>query len=154
MTAFLFQAVDIGILCPHLSVEQGKDVGFLMILPIIWLMGSIFFFSRSIFSLYIVNQSPVLQQINLHEAQGQIVLWNQFLENLGRGIGPSLSGILLLVTFYNYQLTILILTLCILPGIILWSLALKWLTQDTNQIKEILKKRVISLQDLKESADK
>lgn len=117
-------------------------------------MGSIFFFSRSIFSLYIVNQSPVLQQINLHEAQGQIVLWNQFLENLGRGIGPSLSGILLLVTFYNYQLTILILTLCILPGIILWSLALKWLTQDTNQIKEILKKRVISLQDLKESADK
>ncbi|MBY9019011.1 MAG: MFS transporter [Candidatus Lokiarchaeota archaeon] len=132
---------------PHLSIEQGKDVGFLMALPVIWLMGSLFFFSRSIFSLYIVNQSPILQQINLPEAQGQIVSWNQFLENLGRGIGPSLSGILLVLTFYDYQLTILILTLCILPGIILWSLALKWLTHDTNQIREILKKRANSLQD-------
>ena len=132
---------------PHLSVEQGKDVGFLMTLPIIWLMGSLFFFSRSIFSLYIVNQSPILQQINLPEAQGQIVSWNQFLENLGRGIGPSLSGILLVITFYDYQLTILIITLCILPGIILWSLALKWLISDTNQISEILKKRAGSLQD-------
>jgi len=142
---------------PHLSVEQGKDVGFLMALPIIWLMGSLFFFSRSIFSLYIVNQSPILQQINLPEAQGQIVSWNQFLENLGRGIGPSLSGILLVVTYYNYQLTILIITLCILPGIILWSFALKWLTQDTNQIREILKKRAHSLQepqDPKERSDK
>lgn len=132
---------------PHLSVEQGKDVGFLMTLPIIWLMGSLFFFSRSIFSLYIVNQSPILQQINLPEAQGQIVSWNQFLENLGRGIGPSLSGILLLLTFNDYQLTILILTLCILPGIILWSLSLKWLTKDVNQIKEILKKRANALED-------
>jgi len=132
---------------PHLSVEQGKDVGFLMTLPIIWLMGSLFFFSRSIFSLYIVNQSPILQQINLPEAQGQIISWNQFLENLGRGIGPSLSGILLVITFYDYQLTILIITLCILPGIILWSLALKWLISDTNQISEILKKRAHGLQD-------
>ncbi len=132
---------------PHLSVEQGRDVGFLMTLPIIWLMGSLFFFSRSIFSLYIVNQSPILQQINLPEAQGQIVSWNQFLENLGRGIGPSLSGILLVVSNYNYQFTILILTLCILPGIILWSLALRWLISDTNQIKNILKKRADGLQD-------
>ena len=93
-----------------------------------------------------MNQSPILQQINLPEAQGQIVSWNQFLENLGRGIGPSLSGILLVLTFYDYQLTILILTLCILPGILLWSLSLKWLIKDTNQIREILKKRANSLQ--------
>lgn len=132
---------------PHLSIEQGKDVGFLMTLPVIWLMGALFFFSRSIFSLYIVNQSPILQQINLPEAQGQIISWNQFLENLGRGIGPSLSGILLVITLYDYQITILVLTLCILPGIILWALALKWLTKDTNQIREILKKRANKLQD-------
>ena len=133
---------------PHLTIEQGKDVVFLMSFPVIWLMGSLFFFSRSIFSLYIVNQSPILQQINLPEAQGQIISWNQFLENLGRGIGPSLSGILLVITFYNYQLTILILTLCILPGIILWSLALKWLIKDTDQIKVILKERAHSLQEI------
>jgi len=126
---------------PHLTVEQGKDVPFLMTLPIIWLMGTMFFFSRSIFSLYIVNQSPVLQQINLPESQGQIISWNQFLENLGRGIGPSLSGILLVATQYNYQSTILYLTLCILPGVILWAMALKWYPKDTSTIKKILNKR-------------
>ncbi|NHJ25181.1 MAG: MFS transporter [Candidatus Lokiarchaeota archaeon] len=126
---------------PYLTVEQGKDVGYLMTLPTIWLMGIMFFFSRSIFSLYIVNQSPVLQEINLPEAQGKIVSWNQFLENLGRGIGPSLSGLLLVVTNLNYQLTILFLTLCILPGVILWLLAINWYPKDTFRIRNILSER-------------
>jgi predicted MFS family arabinose efflux permease len=104
-------------------------------------MGSLFFFSRSIFSLYIVNQSPVLQHINLPEAQAQIVSWNQFLENLGRGIGPSLSGLILVMTQYNYQETILYIICCILPGIILWSFALKWYPKNVSQIREILKER-------------
>jgi MFS family permease len=126
---------------PYLTIEQGKDVGYLMTLPTIWLMGIMFFFSRSIFSLYIVNQSPVLQEINLPEAQGKIVSWNQFLENLGRGIGPSLSGLLLVTTNMNYQLTILFLTLCILPGVILWFLAINWYPRDTLQIRNILAER-------------
>ena len=132
---------------PHLTVEQGKDVLYLMTLPIIWLMGSMFFFSRSIFSLYIVNQSPVLQQINLPEAQGQIVSWNQFLENLGRGVGPTLSGFILVFTFYDYRLTILILIFCILPGVILWSMALKWFPNDSKQIKDILIERALILKE-------
>ncbi len=126
---------------PHLSIEQGKDVFFLMSFPTIWLMGALFFFSRSIFSLYIVNQSPILQYINLPEAQAQIVSWNQFLENLGRGIGPALSGLLLVLTQYNYQQTILYIILCILPGIILWTFALKWYPNNVNFIKSILKER-------------
>jgi MFS family permease len=126
---------------PNLTVEQGKDIPFLMSLPIIWLMGTMFFFSRSIFSMYIVNQSPVLQEINLPEAQGQIISWNQFLENLGRGIGPSLSGLILVATSYNYQLTILFITLCILPGVILWSMAIRWFPQDSSNIRNILQER-------------
>ncbi|GAH44845.1 unnamed protein product, partial [marine sediment metagenome] len=35
-------------------------------------MDSLFFSSRSIFSLYIVNQNPLLQEINLPKAQSQI----------------------------------------------------------------------------------
>ncbi|MFX0059793.1 MAG: MFS transporter, partial [Candidatus Heimdallarchaeota archaeon] len=126
---------------PYLTVEQGKDIPFLMSLPIIWLMGTMFFFSRSIFSMYMVNQSPVLQEINLPEAQGQIISWNQFLENLGRGIGPSLSGLILVATSNNYQLTILFITLCILPGVILWTMAIKWFPQDSSNIREILAER-------------
>jgi len=126
---------------PYLTVEQGRDVVYLMSYPAIWLMGSLFFFSRSIFSLYVVNQSPVLQHINLPEAQAQIVSWNQFLENLGRGIGPAISGLLLVVTQYDYQQTILYIILCILPGVILWAFAIKWYPQNVTEIKKILKER-------------
>ena len=131
---------------PHLTIEQGKDVAFLMTLPIIWLMGILFFSSRSIFSLYMVNQSPLLQEINLPEAQGKIVSWNQFLENLGKGIGPLLSGILLFMTSMNYQSTILIIAICILPGVILWGFALKWFSSDAYNIREILKGRADTLE--------
>ena len=126
---------------PYLTVEQGKDVFYLMSFPAIWLMGALFFFSRSIFSLYIVNQSPVLQHINLPEAQAQIVSWNQFLENLGRGIGPAISGLLLVITQFNYQQTILYVILCILPGVVLWTLAIKWYPKNVIEIKTILKDR-------------
>ncbi len=130
---------------PNLTVEQGKDIIYLMSFPAIWLMGALFFFSRSIFSLYIVNQSPVLQHINLPEAQAQIVSWNQFLENLGRGIGPAISGLLLVLTQYNYQQTILYVILCILPGVILWTFAIKWYPSNVIQIKAILKERAESI---------
>ncbi len=126
---------------PYLTVEQGKDILYLMSFPAIWLMGALFFLSRSIFSLYIVNQSPVLQHINLPEAQAQIVSWNQFLENLGRGIGPAISGLLLVLTQYNYQQTILYVILCILPGIILWTFAIKWYPGNVSRIKKIIKDR-------------
>ncbi|MCK4481040.1 MAG: MFS transporter, partial [Candidatus Lokiarchaeota archaeon] len=54
-----------------LSPEEGKNIAYIMTIPTMWVMGSLFFTSRSIFSLYVVNQSPVIQQINLPEAQGQ-----------------------------------------------------------------------------------
>jgi len=126
---------------PRLTIEQGKDVSFLMSLPIIWLMGALFFMSRAIFSLYIVNQAPILQEINLPEAQGKITSWNFFLESLGRGIGPLLTGILLFITMNNYQFVAIILILFILPGTMLWLLALKWFPEDSQKIKKILEER-------------
>jgi len=124
-----------------LSPEQGKNIAYIMTIPTMWLMGALFFTSRSIFSLYVVNQSPIIQQINLPEAQGQIVSWNQFLEQFGRGIGPLLCGILLAFTNTNYQITVLIVCLCILPGVILWILAMKWFPSDKKNIKTILANR-------------
>ena len=106
-----------------------------------WTLGALFFTSRSIFSLYVVNQSPVIQQINLPEAQGQIISWNQFLEQFGRGIGPLLCGILLVFTNTNYQITVMLVVLCIIPGVILWILARNWFTKDMDNIKTILAER-------------
>jgi MFS family permease len=124
-----------------LTPEQGMDIAYIMTIPTMWIMGALFFISRSIFSLYIVNQSPVIQQINLPEAQGQIVSWNQFLEQFGRGIGPLLCGILLLFTSTNYQITVLIVCLCIIPGAILWIVAMKWFPNDRKNISNILAER-------------
>ena len=138
---------------PHLTVEQGKDVSYLMSLPIIWIMGAFYFSSRSIFSLYIVNQAPVLQEINLPEAQGQIISWNQFLESMGRGIGPVIVGVLLVISGTNYQIVIMIVVLCIIPGIVLWMLALKWFHDDSLTIKEILEQRAEILKTQQNNSD-
>ncbi|TXT59974.1 MAG: Arabinose efflux permease family protein [Promethearchaeota archaeon] len=135
---------------PHLTVEEGKDVLYLMSLPTIWIMGGLFFASRSVFSLYLVNQSPVLQEINLPEAQGQIISWNQFLEAFGRGIGPIICGALLLITSKNYQITVLFIVLCIIPGVVLWIAAVRWYPDDKEQIREILEDRARELQKEKE----
>ncbi|MFX1317334.1 MAG: MFS transporter [Promethearchaeota archaeon] len=124
-----------------LTPEQGKNIAYIMTIPTMWIMGTLFFTSRSIFSLYIVNQSPVIQQINLPEAQGQIVSWNQFLEQFGRGIGPLLCGVLLTFTNTNYQITVMVVILCIIPGVVLWILAMKWFPNDRKNIKTILAER-------------
>ncbi len=128
-----------------LTPAQGKNILYLLTLPIIWEMGVLFFISRSLFSLYISNQSPVLQEINLPEAQGQIVSWNQFLEAFGRGIGPTLCGILLTLSNKNYQLSVLIIVFCILPGVVLWIMALRWYSEDKSRVKEILAERADTL---------
>jgi MFS family permease len=137
---------------PHSTVEEGKDITYLMSLPILWVMGIVYFTSRSVFSLYIVNQAPILQEINLPEAQGQIVSWNQFLESLGRGIAPLIAGILLVTTGMNYQFVILIIVLCIIPGIVLWMFALRWFSDDSQVIKDILIQRAEILKSRKNNS--
>jgi MFS family permease len=128
-----------------LTPAQGEDILFLLTLPVIWIMGILFFTSRSFFSLYVSNQAPVLQEINLPEAQGQIISWNQFLEAFGRGVGPTLCGLLLELTSKNYQMTVLIVIVCILPGVVLWIMAFEWFPNDRRRIKRILSERAEQL---------
>ncbi|MHA1658969.1 MAG: MFS transporter, partial [Promethearchaeota archaeon] len=130
---------------PHLTIEQGKDIPHLFSLPVIWLMGIIFLSSSSISSLYSVNQGPILQEINLPEAQGQIVSWNQFLENIGYGAGPLIAGILISFSGQNYQMIALIIGVFSIPGIALWLIAVRWYPEDKKSISRILKERSESL---------
>lgn len=126
---------------PHLSVSQGQDVPYLFSLPIIWIMGILFFTSNVIGSLFMVNQAPIIQEINLPEAQGKIISWNQLVESIGWGLGAILVGILLFMTGTNYQLTILMLMVFIIPGIIVWFFTLKWYPEDSKTVRTILKER-------------
>jgi len=130
---------------PHLTVEQGKDVPYLFSSPMVWTMGILFFVSSTISSLFLVNQAPILQEINLPEAQGKISSWNQFLESIGFGAGPIIVGILLSISNLNYKFTVVIISLLIIPGILLWVFALRWYTKDKEEIKQILEERAKQL---------
>ncbi|MFW9898683.1 MAG: hypothetical protein ACFFDO_05425, partial [Candidatus Thorarchaeota archaeon] len=130
---------------PYLTVEQGRDIPYLFSIPMIWIWGTLFFTSSIISSLYLVNQAPLLQEINLPEAQGKITSWNQLLENIGFGAGPLIVGILLSISGVNYQLTVVIISLLIIPGILLWFSCLRWYPQDKQVIKSILKERAEAL---------
>jgi len=108
---------------PKLTPEQGSDILYLMSFPVMWINGALYFTSATISALYMVNQRPLLQEINLPEAQGQITSWNQFLESIGYALGPLIVGIFLIMTLYNYQITVLIIILFIIPGTSLWFFA-------------------------------
>ncbi|MFX0072255.1 MAG: MFS transporter [Candidatus Hermodarchaeota archaeon] len=126
---------------PKLSIEEGKDLSLLFSFPVIWTFGIIHLSSRAISSLYEINQPPVLQEINLPEAQGQIVAWNRLLESIGFGAGPLIAGFLIFFTGYDYQLIALLIGIIAIPGIILWFLALRYFEEDHRIIKEILAER-------------
>ena len=136
---------------PLLTPAQGADITLFFSLPITYIMGILILSSDAVSSLYAVNQPPILQEINLPEAQGQIVSWNQFLENIGYGLGPLIAGIFISAFGQNYQVSAVIIAVFVIPGIILWGISLKWYPSDKNKIKTILEKRARVLETRKKS---
>ncbi len=138
---------------PFLTPAQGADIVLFFSLPVTYIMGVLILSSDAISSLYMVNQPPLLQEINLPEAQGQIVSWNQFLENIGYGMGPLIAGVFISAFGQNYQVSAIIITVFVIPGTILWGLSLKWYPFDKKRIKEILKDRAQVLETRKTTQD-
>jgi MFS family permease len=126
---------------PHLTEEEGKNILLFFSFPMIWVIGIIETVSSSISSLYQVNQPPLLQQINLPEAQGQVVSLNRLLENIGWGLGPLIIGIFIELSRENYQLVALLIGVFAIPGIGLWILSLRWYKKDKKVISLILEER-------------
>ena len=96
-------------------------------------------------SIWFVNQPPILQAINLPEAQGSISAWNQFLETIGMGIGPLLAGIFLTLYNQNYLLAAVISLSFGIPSAFLWFLARRWIHGDIKNVNDILSKRADEL---------
>jgi len=130
---------------PAMSVLEGNDFLFIISIPSFWVMGLLAFIARSTAGLWNINQPPVLQKINLPEAQGKISSANQFLESIGQGMGPIIAGILLITYGQNFQLTILITTILGMIGGLFWLFASIWINKDINRISSILKEREIEL---------
>ena len=102
---------------------------------------------RAVLGLWNINQPPILQDINLPEAQGKISSANQFLEALGMGTGPIIAGYILVIFNQNYQLTLLIITIFGIMGGLLWLSATIWINKDVDRISSILKEREAELSE-------
>jgi len=130
---------------PFFSPEEGKNFILFLSFPASIIMGLLILSSDGISSLYMINQPPLLQEINLPEAQAQITSWNQFLEHIGYGLGPLIAGIIISSFGQNYQISATLIALFNIPGVILWILSIKWYPGDKQKISEILKDRAVIL---------
>ena len=126
---------------PSLSVEQGQNLLVVFTFPIIWVMGMCAFLARAVVGIWNINQPPILQAINLPEAQGTVSSANQLLELIGSGTGPILAGFLLIYFNQDYQLTVTITMSIGIIGGVLWLFATKWINKDIERISNILKER-------------
>ena len=130
---------------PPLTVAEGKDILIFLSFPIMWMLGILIFLVRSVLSLWNINQPPILQEINLPEAQGTISSVNQFLEMIGGGTGPIIAGAVLLTFNGNYQVTAgLILGIGIIGGA-MWLFSAFWINNDVKRVSHILIQRGIEL---------
>lgn len=125
---------------PQLTVEQGNDIRtFLGNYGLIGI-GLLLFMIRAVLGLYHINQTPIIQKINLPEAQGTVSAWNQFLETIGMGLGPLIAGLLLTYN-QDYFMTALISLLIGLPSTFLWLLTKRYIHKDIQDIEIILQER-------------
>ncbi|TFF99498.1 MAG: MFS transporter [Promethearchaeota archaeon] len=136
---------------PHLNKSEGQNLLLFIMEPMILLMGVIHASSTSISALYNTNQGPIIQEINLPEAQGQIISWNRLLESISFGSGPLISGIFITISGQNYQLVAILIGLFTIPGILLWISAIKYYSIDRENISSILESRSLILESKKDS---
>jgi len=126
---------------PNLTPEQGNNLIYFFSFPIFWILGIIMLIGRSVLGLWNINQPPILQEINLPEAQGKINSANQFLEAIGSGSGPIIAGAILLLFNQNFQITVFITMLLGIIGGLLWLSATRWINKDVDRISTILRQR-------------
>jgi len=145
VSLFTFYIIIFFLPIPNLTVAEGNNFLFVFSIPMFWFMGLLAFIARGVVGLFNINQPPILQAINLPEAQGTMSSVNQFLEAIGSGTGPIIAGSLLLFFNQNYQITVSITMGIGIIGGLLWLLSSIWVNKDVNRISEILKKRGIEL---------
>ncbi len=144
---FLIFLIVFSLPIPHFTIQEGNDLILILSFPITWILGLVAFLARSILGLYNINQPPLLQKINLPEAQGFISSANQFLESIGYGTGPILAGTLLLLFNQNYQITVTLTMSMGILGAFFWVFAIKWIEEDSNRISIILQNRKDQLKE-------
>jgi MFS family permease len=132
---------------PHLSKDEGNNLAVIFSFFGFWGVAICIFFGNAIGNVFAVNQRPILQKINLPEAQGLISSANVLLESLGRGIGMILSGFFLDFFHGNYVTTVFLFVIMGSFGSVLWLLAMKWIDKDVAKLSGILNARAEKLSE-------
>ncbi len=132
---------------PAFTEAQGADASQMFAYPVFVVFGVLMLVMRATFSIFGVNQPPILQEINLPEAQGRIASMGQLVEIFSYGSGPLLAGVVLVAFTNNYQAAIQVVSIIALPGICMWFLAMIWVEKDQARIKRIVEARARVLMD-------
>ncbi|MFX0036278.1 MAG: MFS transporter [Candidatus Hermodarchaeota archaeon] len=132
---------------PNFSVGAGQNILIIFNHPEFVIMGVLAFLAKMIHTIYFINQPPILQKINLPEAQGKISSANQFLELIGSGLGPIIAGFLLASFNQNYQITVLISASIGMISCLAWLIGAKSINNDIQRISSILKIRAEELKE-------
>jgi MFS family permease len=149
LLSMVFILVAFIIPLPTFTLAEGADVGNMFAYPVFIMFGGLMLVMRATFSIYAVNQPPILQEVNLPEAQGRIASLGQLVEIFSYGSGPLLAGLVLVAFSYEYQAAIQVVALIALPGISMWFLAMLWVEKDQARIKRIMETRA---KDMKQKA--
>lgn len=132
---------------PNFSPNEGKNIIIIFTNPEILALGAMAFLAKMILTIYSINQPPILQKINLPEAQGKISSANKFLESIGSGLGPMIAGFLLINFNQNFQLTVLVSVLIGMIGCMVWLFGARSINKDIQRISSILDKRAAELKE-------
>lgn len=132
-----FYIIPMGSLTP----QQGSDFIAVLSYPFHWIIPILIFLSGVVQPLYRISQQPLLQKINLPEAQSRIFALNEWLEFLSSGIGISVGGIVLASFRNNFLATALVLGAFGMVGAFMWLPVLRWIERDADTISSILKTR-------------
>ncbi|MHA1719439.1 MAG: MFS transporter [Promethearchaeota archaeon] len=132
---------------PKFTINEGNDIKVIFNNPLIWILGLLIFIIVALNGVYSINQSPILQAINLPETQGFISSINQSLEIFASGLAPLIGGILLNVLNGDYHFVAILAALIGLPGAIMWFYCRFKIDGDVANIQSILQKRVIEMKN-------
>ena len=127
--------------------EEGNNIFNLLQYPQFLITGFMWLLISAVRAVYMINQPPILQAINLPEAQGKISSWNQFLETIGQGMGPLIAGAVLATSANNYVIASLVVMLIGFPGAVLWAYAKRKIDGDIQNIQNILAERAEELKN-------
>ncbi|MCP4761526.1 MAG: MFS transporter [archaeon] len=145
LTFLLLFYIPLPKMTPEESLDTLGSLQTMFLFPTFIFLALLMFSARMVMGIYNINQPPILQKVNLPEAQGSISSANQFLEAFGSGLGLILGGFLLSYFNGNYQITVLVSMSIGIIGGFLWLLAAIWIKKDVARISNILSKRATEL---------